>query len=46
MRAQGRRVANGPVWAEWFLELEELLERREVTRARYQQPRARHRRRQ
>jgi len=37
MRAQGRRAA-GPVWADWFLELEELLQRREAIRGRYQQP--------
>jgi hypothetical protein len=35
MRAQGRRVANGPVWADWFLELEEMLERRKANRSRY-----------
>lgn len=34
MRAQGRRVTNGPVWAAWFLELEELLDRRETPRSR------------
>jgi hypothetical protein len=30
MRAQGRRAASGPVWADWFLELEEMLERRKA----------------
>jgi len=38
MRAQGRRLANGPVWADWFLELEELLEQRERTRGRHCHP--------
>ncbi len=36
MGAQRRRVANGPVWADWFLELEELLKRRQANRGRYQ----------
>ena len=35
MRAQGRRVASAPMWADWFLELEELLEGREAARSRY-----------
>ncbi len=34
MRAQERRAA-GPVRADWFLELEEMLERRKATRSRY-----------
>ena len=38
MRAQGRRAASGPVWAGWFLELEELLARREATGGRCQRP--------
>jgi len=42
MRAQGRRLANGPVWADWFLELEELLARREATGGRCQKPGSRH----
>ena len=41
MRAQGQRVANGPVWADWFLELLELLERREATQTRFQRPSSR-----
>ena len=32
MRSQGRRAASGPVWAGWFLELEELLHRRHANR--------------
>ena len=40
MRAQGRRSATGPVWADWFLELEEMLERREATRSRHKRPSA------
>jgi len=42
MGAQGRRAASGPVWADWFLELEELLERRGAIRSRYQKPGSRH----
>lgn len=42
MGAQRRRVANGPVWADWFLELEELLERREALRSRSQRSGSRH----
>ena len=38
MRTQGRGTASGPVWAGWFLELEELLARREATGGRYQRP--------
>jgi len=34
MRAQGRRAA-GPVWADWFLELEEMLEKRRATQCRH-----------
>ena len=41
MRAQGRRAA-GPVWADWFLELEELLERRGAIRARFHRQGSRH----
>jgi len=37
MSAQGRRAA-GPVWADWFLELEEMLERRKATRSRHKRP--------
>jgi hypothetical protein len=37
MKAQGRRAA-GPVWADWFLELEEMLERRKATRSRHKRP--------
>ncbi len=40
MRAQGRRLTDGPVWADWFLELEELLQRREATRSRHKRPSA------
>jgi hypothetical protein len=36
MGAQGRRLTDGSVWADWFLELEGLLERRERIRNRYQ----------
>ncbi len=32
MRAQGRRAASGVVWADWFLELEELLYKRRIAR--------------
>ncbi len=42
MRTQGRRLAAGPVWADWFLELEELLERREALRSRSQRSGSRH----
>jgi hypothetical protein len=45
MRAQGRRAASGPVWADWFLELEEMLQRRETIRGRDQQSSSRHSRR-
>jgi len=38
MRAQGRRAARGLVWADWFLELEERLERREATSGRHKRP--------
>jgi len=31
MRAQGQRAASGPVWADWFLELEEMLERYDLS---------------
>ena len=34
MSAQGRRLARGPVLAGWFLELEEMLERRKAANAR------------
>jgi len=36
MSAQGRRAA-GPVWADWFLELEEMLGRK-ATRSRHKWP--------
>jgi len=36
MRARSRAVHARPMWADWFLELEELLERRESTRDRSQ----------
>jgi hypothetical protein len=32
MSAQGRRAARGPVWADWFLELEELLHKGRANR--------------
>ena len=38
MRTQGRGTASGPVWAGWFLELEEMLERRKATRSRHKRP--------
>ncbi len=42
MGAKGRRLADGSVWADWFLELEEILERREATRNRYQKASSRY----
>ena len=38
MRAQRSRVANAAVWADWFLELEELLEQRGADVNRSQRP--------
>ena len=40
MRSQGRRAA-GPVWADWFLELEEMLERRKASRSAQRRPTSR-----
>ncbi len=34
MRVRKRRLARKPVFADWFVELEELLERREAAGAR------------
>ena len=41
MRTQGRRAASGPVWADWFLELEEMLERRKASRSGHKRPASR-----
>ena len=42
MRSKGRRAATGPAWAGWFLELEEMLERRKASRSAQRRPTSRY----